>query len=332
MASGKQEPVRRPMRGIQIKPESFAYFKVVNKYGSVIPVMDAGGRDDPNNPGLGLTDQYTNFIVESTQQASAEKYQIIQTFGEDFIFMFGTQPKLWQISGTLLNTYDFTWANEFWFNYETYLRGTKCVENGARVYFYCDGQLWEGYLIQVNAVRNSNLPNEVKFQLVMFVLRDYVVEGIGQTDFPLYPEKEGDPSGIEGLFASIDAGLQLTGGIMGPPAMGPGAFGTNLAAAMTSGITAGLSYALGMGGGGGPSRGKIRDNWDEYIGPQQPEGYDWQSMLFSLTLRGAAEFGAAMMGVMGGFLQASMSGEWRDIAGLQYPFACGIGSHYGDEP
>jgi len=243
MAQGAQSPVRRPRRGIQIKPESFAYFKVVDKLGNIIPIMDAGGYDDAKNPGQGLTRQYTNFIVQSTQQSSAEKYQIIQTFGEDYIFMYGTQPKLWQISGILLNTYDFTWANEFWYNYENYLRGTRCVENGARIYFYCDGQLWEGYLVQAAASRSANRPNEVRFQVGMFVIRDYIVEGIGQTAFPVYPEKEGDPSGIDGLFSAISAGMQLTGGIMGPPSGNPAQFGTNLAAALTTT----LSLSMGTG-------------------------------------------------------------------------------------
>ena len=277
------QPVRRPLRGIQIKPDSYAYFKVVDKYGKAIPVMDAGGEDDPENPGKGRSVYYTNFLVQAVNQASTEKYQIVPTFGDPYVFFYGQNPMSYTIAGKLMNTYDFTWANEFWYNYETYLRGSKCVENGAKIYFYCDGQLWEGYLLNCHAVRNAVNRNVVDFSVTMLVVREYIVENIGDTDFPIYPEgnrPEGKSTFWDRIFGRISSVLSTIETVAATTAATAAtAYGlwnsmrsgdaTSFAANVSAALDIGVSF-FGRGSTPAVYRGKIRDNWDEYIGARAP--------------------------------------------------------------
>uniref|UniRef100_A0A7C3WXM8 Uncharacterized protein n=1 Tax=Dictyoglomus turgidum TaxID=513050 RepID=A0A7C3WXM8_9BACT len=276
-------PVRRPLRGIQIKPDTYAYFRIIDKYGKSIPVLDAGGVDNPAEPGTGVSERYTNFLVQAVSQSSSEKYQIVPTFGDPFIFFYGTQPRIYQVSGLLMNTFDFRWATEFWYNYNKYLSGTKCAENKAKIFFYCDGQLWEGYLLQCQANRTADNPNLVPFSFAIFVTREYITEPVGETAFPQYPGSQ-DNKGTEGLWGKIQTGVELaldstaatmaTFGMMRSIATGSSAgFVENLSASLGIGLDIAFKF---MNKGVSQGRGKIRDNWDEYVGIPDPEfGTPW---------------------------------------------------------
>lgn len=173
--------VRRPVRGIQAKEDSFATLRVVAGNGNAIPIIDAGSnRKHKVNPGdknedfftVGnkrATDVYSNFFIQGVQEERAEKQQILETFGEPFIFLFGERARMVTFSGILLNTFDFNWEGEWWHNYDQYLRGTKCVENDARIFLSFEETLVTGYIIGSSANKNAQERNWVNFQFTMFV-------------------------------------------------------------------------------------------------------------------------------------------------------------------
>jgi len=181
--------VRRPMRGIEIKDDTYAIIKVIRSNGREIPLVDAGSRisaptattaggagADPvygrgllHYPDEGTTFNFSNFIAQRITDARQEKSQIVENFGEPYIFFYGEKPRILNIQGLLMNTLDFNWKNEFWRNYERYFRGTKLVELDARVYFYFDDQIVEGYVLEAQAVHESSLPYHVPFNLTIFV-------------------------------------------------------------------------------------------------------------------------------------------------------------------
>lgn len=171
--------VRRPFRGIEIKDDTYAIIKVIRSNGKEIPLTDSGSRVTPqsnsrqansiDNPPIGGTFNYSNFIAQRVTDARQEKQQIVETFGEPFIFFYGERPRVLNVQGVLMNTTDFNWKNEFWHNYERYLRGTKLVELGARMYFYYDDQIVEGYMLDAQASHDSTLPYHVPFQFTIFV-------------------------------------------------------------------------------------------------------------------------------------------------------------------
>ena len=176
------EGVRRPLRGIEIKDDTYAIIKVIRSDGKDIPLVDSGSLVTANSLGLrsdeegfrgvppeGCTFNYSNFIAQQVIDGRSEKQQIVETFGEPYVFFFGEKPRIMQVQGLLMNTLDFNWKNEFWKNYETYFRGTRLVEMDARIYFYFDDQIVEGYMLDAQASHSADFPYHVPFQFTLFV-------------------------------------------------------------------------------------------------------------------------------------------------------------------
>jgi len=102
------ENVRRPFRGIEIKEDTYAVLKVIRASGKEIPLFDAGARlngysgdhntpedwADPDYqqkasfPSEGCTFNYSNFIAQQVIDSRQEKSQVVETFGEPYIFFF----------------------------------------------------------------------------------------------------------------------------------------------------------------------------------------------------------------------------------------------------
>lgn len=180
-ASKETNHVRRPTRGLVIKDDTFACLRVVSrKSGKSLLLVDAGSNikgeggnilDQAGIDGESMrsTDVYSNFILQSVQEERVEKSQILETFGEPYIFFFGERAKVINFSGVLVNSNDFNWEAEWWYNYDTMLRGTRCVENDARIYLSYDDTLVSGYMMMSSAVKDTNNPRHVNFQFQLFI-------------------------------------------------------------------------------------------------------------------------------------------------------------------
>ena len=194
--------VRRPYRGIEIKDRdgTFAIMKVLRADGTEISLVDAGGSVKPATntavplpgqanlnveSGMARTYNYSNFIIQTIQEVRQEKAQILETFGESYVFFFGERPRMLQVTGLLMNTLDFNWRSEFWYNYENYLRGTKLVEQNARIHLYWDDILVEGYMMQAAAQDNSELPYHIPFSFQLLVTNHTYLANIGDDDYPV---------------------------------------------------------------------------------------------------------------------------------------------------
>lgn len=169
---------RRPLRGIEIKEDTYAMMKVIRADGREIPLIDSSSPD-------GTSHSYTNFILQSVSEARAEKNQIVQTFGDNYIFFFGEDPRFLDCQAVLINSHDFNWRAEWWANYNTYLRGTKLAELGARLYLFYDDIVVEGYLMACQASETQGSPYTVQMQFKMFVTNYQNVSFVGDPDFPV---------------------------------------------------------------------------------------------------------------------------------------------------
>lgn len=163
--------VRRPVRGTVLKNNTYASLTLVTGAGQLVKLIDAGGTD-PSMTVDGkyqATDRYSNFLIQSVSETRQEKQQILETFGEPYIFFFGERPRIMDFQGILLNTFDFNWEAEWWANYERYLRGTKCVESDARVYLAFDNTIVGGYILSTASQKQAGERNYVQFQFQLFV-------------------------------------------------------------------------------------------------------------------------------------------------------------------
>lgn len=182
--------VRRPTRGIVLKEDTFATIRVVAMSNNEpVHLVDAGSNRKVSEDndflevnGRRMTDVYSNFLLQSVQEDRVEKQQIMETFGEPYIFLFGERARLMHFSGVLVNSFDFNWEAEWWDNYENYLRGTRCVENDARVYLAFDETLISGYILNTQSQKSAQERNFVQFTFSLFVTGYTNFSKIGSPD------------------------------------------------------------------------------------------------------------------------------------------------------
>lgn len=188
---------RRPVRGLEIKPDSYAVLKVLFADGTEIPLFDSGGKD-------GRSTSYTNFMIQSVNEARMEKMQIVETFGDDYVFFFGEQPRFLDIASVVVTSQDFNWLSEFLSNYELYLRGTRCAEVGARVYLFVDDIIVDGYMVMCQAARDAQNPLSATLQFRLFVTNYDIVSLVGDPNYPV-------PEGID--IEALKASAGTRGGV-----------------------------------------------------------------------------------------------------------------------
>jgi len=194
-----QPPVRRPLRGIEIKDDRYATLRVIKADGTDIPFLDSGSIRSKSQAGSANLQQntapgsssaassiiYSNFILQNVDDARQEKSQLMETFGDTYVFFFGERPRILQVSGLLFNTLDFNWRSEFWKNYETVFRGTKLVEQNARLYLQWDDIIVEGYVLGAQAQDVADLPYHIPFSFTLFVTNHTYLSAIGDDMYPV---------------------------------------------------------------------------------------------------------------------------------------------------
>lgn len=179
--------IRRPYRGVQIKEDTYAVISVRGPDGGAIPLVSSSSTKSKDS-GQGKVIGYSDFIIQRLEDQRTEKNQIIETFGDTFVYFFGERPRTITFSGMLMNTEDFNWRAQFWYNYEKYLRGTRLVQLNARVYLAYDTIVIEGYPLSASAVDDAEThPYSIPFQMQMLVTNYHEYSQIGETKFPGIP-------------------------------------------------------------------------------------------------------------------------------------------------
>lgn len=110
------------------------------------------------------------FLLQQAQEVQSERVQIMETFGDPQLFLYGKQAEIYQYSGILLNTRTFQWKTEFLQAWDTFLRGTVSRENKTRVYLTYDNVLREGFLLNSSISQSTEL-RQVVFNFSMFIVR-----------------------------------------------------------------------------------------------------------------------------------------------------------------
>lgn len=132
-----------------------------------------------------LLPRFTKFILESTAEGHAERSQISETFGSFYVFFFGERPPVYNFSGTLINTKDINWRQDFQFYYDNYLRGTKCVDRNARIVLTYGGRQIEGFMLNFQTTTDAAVEAGVKVTFQIIVTNRLAVLGLSQ-DFGLF--------------------------------------------------------------------------------------------------------------------------------------------------
>lgn len=235
---------RRPTRGLEVKDDTYAYIKLIRVDGVPIEMFDSSA------PG-GMSEANSNFILQSVAEQRMEKNQVVDTFGDAYLYLFGEAPRFLQISAMLIDSLDFNWRAEFMANYETYLRGTRAVELGARTYLFYKDNIVEGYILNCSISESADQPHIIPLQFQFFVTNAQNISLVGEGS-ENYPIRES---------AVIPEDIDLT--------VEPG--GETLDKLMQS---VNGPYDKARVDRTSPIRSFILDNTDEYAGQAQPNRLD----------------------------------------------------------
>ena len=258
------DSVRRPLRGIEVKDDTYAVIRVVRANGEEVPLISSSYKG-------GHGTSYTNFILQSVTDAREEKAQIVETFGIPYIFFYGQRPHVLEVQAFLINTLDFNWEAEFWENYDRYLRGTKCVEMGARVYLFYDDNIVEGYMMRASASKQAaDGGRQVAMQFSMLLTNYANVSMIDSSTYPVRPSSmsavyegtdELDDNYVETIGGQLDGVSWLIEDAVDREVAGE----TRRQNAST--LLARINKGMKM-------RGDITDNYDEWTGGSTYSSYD----------------------------------------------------------
>lgn len=186
--------VRRPFRGIELKKDTYATLRVYDALNRPIPFIDSSAPPAQDGGTIGQSLEYSNFILQSIQEQRVEKQQIVETFGEDYIFFFGERPRIYNVNALLLNTRNFNWKSEWWTNYENTLRGTRLLEQNARMYLYFDDVVIEGYMLQAQAMQTVEDPYKLPLMFQIFCTNYQIIGDVGSVFTPVYDDQLADSS------------------------------------------------------------------------------------------------------------------------------------------
>lgn len=152
-----------------------------------------------------LIPPYSKFLLESVQESHQERSQIVETFGDFYVFFFGERPPIYNFSGTLINTYFINWVQDFHFYYENFLRGTKSVENNARIVLTYGGRQIEGFILNAQTSTNAQTDNGAQFSFQVLVIDRKILKL--SSDFGLIEENGKFATDIGFLDLLVKSGL-----------------------------------------------------------------------------------------------------------------------------
>ncbi len=117
------------------------------------------------------------FWLTNVQEARSEKAQIMETFGEAAFFFFGERTKVYNFSGTTLETDStleqfsgkYLWSSSLVDFYDNHLRGTKLAENGEEALLLFRNMRLYGYITNFNVIHDAMAPQATQFSFSMIV-------------------------------------------------------------------------------------------------------------------------------------------------------------------
>lgn len=155
-----QKHVRRPLNGL--RPNKTYYATIMSPNGMLnSSYIDAKKLTNFNN----------NFLIQSMTFSRDEKMQVIETFGENYVYFFGNRSPVASFRGMLLNSQTFEWFAEFDTNYVNSFRGTRSAARNKEVSITVDGVIYYGHIHNVSYDLNSEQPNSLGVSFNMHVAR-----------------------------------------------------------------------------------------------------------------------------------------------------------------
>ena len=111
----------------------------------------------------------TDFLLQDVHETRQEKYQITETFGRAFLFLYGARQEIYTFSGTLVDSKNLNWRAQLIDKYRRELRASKSIERGLKARVAYRGSMREGYILGLDLSLSQSDLHLARFSMTMFV-------------------------------------------------------------------------------------------------------------------------------------------------------------------
>lgn len=174
--SHRKRLVRRPLHAMELHEDTYSTITVRSASGGESEALINTSR--ASRSGDFMSSTTSNLIIQSVSESREEKQQIVQTFGEDFVYFFGERPVMTQFTAILPDSVEFQYAAEFWRNYEQVLRGTSLVTRNLRAYVSVGRKVYEGYLVSATTQRQAEQPRVIQLTFTLYTTRTSYLDAL----------------------------------------------------------------------------------------------------------------------------------------------------------
>lgn len=126
---------------------------------------------------------YDHFIINSVRYNAQQKFQVVDTFDDSFLYSFGEKPVTAQFSGVLFNVLNqqegkrsnidknnSNWRSSWMFTYDKLLNSTDSIAANTDVYINFEDILWKGRVLNTSWQLGSNpAPESVNFSFTFYI-------------------------------------------------------------------------------------------------------------------------------------------------------------------
>lgn len=176
LSIGARVPTAQSMKKInpssRTRPEeAYAVLRIFRGY--------APDSADPfgGHPSFEILFQTNRFLLENVQEQDMERMALIETFGEPYLYLFGSKARVWSYSGTLFDTQGLEWLNEWRVAFQRYMKGTQSTKMKARAILCFGDVVREGVIVASAIQQNVGAPGQAQFSFQMFVIREHYING-----------------------------------------------------------------------------------------------------------------------------------------------------------
>lgn len=113
--------------------------------------------------------EFKDFILLSANEIDAEKFQVVETFGQPKVYFFDRRARIYTYSIALRNDAINKWYDKWRKLYDEHIRGTQLVKNSAKVILQYDGVTRVGYILQSSNNQDGNMDKMGNVSFTMFV-------------------------------------------------------------------------------------------------------------------------------------------------------------------
>lgn len=157
------------------KKSSYAVLRIFRGYAPDSPDPFGG------SPSFEILFQTNRFLLSDVQESDMERMALIETFGDPYIYMFGSRARVWSYSGTLMDTMGLNWLNEWRVAYQKWVKGSRSTKMRARAVLCYDDVVREGVIVSSGISKSVASPGTAQFSFQMFVMREHFLDGEPQS-------------------------------------------------------------------------------------------------------------------------------------------------------